>query len=441
MLKRFIGLLVVLIIVAGAAYGMIACDDTGDDNPIDTPPERPAADNIYSDNGYVDYASEVIYDTEKFPDLASHGLFWTKWNESTEQMDTFRADTEEGAALVDPSKPTLIMVHGMLGEAKGSSNQERFYLNRDIATPSEFGLTTSDVSLGRLWQLEGWNVAYFHYNSFTSEGANFHIVESKIWATNGPQGMGFRNSEGELEQASEYTVSEHFAADYIRAMKLLPDTMGDQEIRIAVHSMGGVVGTTGVFLLTELAEHGQLPEKQLPNRLALLDPFFGVKIELNGKVVLSSFTNLIIRWSGKPLYQESTGASMLECVKAMTHKGIAVEFYGYKQSWVMGIITPAIKAGLQQYATYVIVSPDWKSYSSKYSITFNGHNGVRDWYFCSIVAPPVLDVSEGVEEGAFAASASTPTEYLREKLAGVTFTIAEGAETIPADDDLFIREN
>jgi|AGTN01.2.fsa_nt_gi hypothetical protein len=397
---------------------------------------RVADPSLYSGKGYVDYAKEVFFDTDRYPDLAEEGLFWTKWNGETGKVDLTPADSAEGAALVDTSRPTIILVHGML--ADGYYSQEQFYLNSDIARPEEFNLETDDVPLAYLWMRAGWNVGYFQYNRFAAESMFYYLIEGKIWSTEGGVGMRYRRTDNTtVDNCSPYVLAEHFAAEYIRAMNYLPDTMGDMEIRIAAHSMGGMLSAAGMFLLTELADAGQLDPKKLPDRYAMLDPFFGVNLDDNGEGYMG-MTGLVTRWSGKPLYRDNTGFAMLECLKDIVANGTAVEYYTSDDSFLRAALSPGMTAILKTLVAYEVVYPDYSGYSDKYTITMNGHNGIRDWYLCSIFSPPVLDVTSGYDPYKYALSASTPTDAVG-KLAGASFHIEEGAQTVNAGDDKFIK--
>lgn len=432
MFKKILVLIFAFLLVLNVIIFASGCDKEK--------PERIAVDNIYSDTGYVDYAKEAFYDIEKYPELASHGLFWTKWNDETQAIERVRASTQEGAALVDPSKPTVIFVHGMMAGSYGLNSQENFYLSSIVTRPAEFGLDSGRVSLIKLWMDEGWNVAVYIWNAFSAEGLNFGAVEAKIWSVDGSQKVSHRNPSNELVYgASEYSIAENFAADYIRAMRLLPSTMGDNEIRVTGHSMGGVLSTTSVFLINELARNGQLPIKQAPDRLALLDPGFGVKIVIEGKTLLSSETDFTINWSKKPLYNKGTSETMIELVKDMTASGIVIEYYAYKSSWAMVSIPPEILTELNTYSTFVFLDPDYGSYNSRFNYANQAHTMIHMWYLTSIAFPPVKDITDGEQDGVYALSASTPTDYMKNNFVGVRFNMAQGEKTLPSSDDLFVR--
>lgn len=390
---------------------------------------RVANTNLYADQ-YVDYAKEVFFDVEKNPDMAEMGLFWTKWDEETKSIIQIAADSEEGAALVDPTKPTIINVHGVL--MNGHLGQEKYNLNSKVANPAEFDLDTNYVPMNYLWLREGWNVANFHYNRFASEGIFPHIIEYKIWTNDSEWGVRYRHADGTFsdKDVTQYTIAEHFAAEYIRAMQLLPKEMGQKEIRVAAHSMGGQVSTATLFLLTELADDGQLPFSQLPDRFALLDPYFSSTIELVGKTNYLGPKNANIRWSGKPIVENHVGKMMIECLKDIAANNIVIEHYTYENVIKSGM--DFLVPELIKLSSYVILVPDYEG--DGYTLMSDGHNGVREWYLCSLLNGPIKDITNGSNSGEFAPSASLPTEEIA-KLKNKEFLQVAGFSTVRTEDD------
>lgn len=436
-MRKLINLLIIIVIITGTFAILSGCNTEEGGWKV-----RVANTNLYSDNGYIDYASDVYFYTTTCPDLAEEGLFWTTWDATTETIIQVAADSAEGAALIDPSKPTIINVHGVL--ADGHYQQERYFLNGKIANPTEFDLDTENVNMNYLWIRAGYNVGNFHYNRHASEVEEaFGItmpqyIEAKIWSTEGTQGVRYRHEDGTYspKDISEYSLAEHFAAEYIRAMKLLPESIGNEDIRIAAHSMGGEVATSGLFLLTELADAGQISPSLLPDRLALLDSYFGVTIgeDINNLVYMGP-KDINIRWSGKNIVDNNTGVMMLECIKDMVANGIAVEYYTNADSFLnIGMMT--IINEFKQYVTYTIVFPDFQG--EGYTVLMDGHNGIREWYLCSILDSPIKDITNGENSGEFSPSAAmTTAEIIAHK--GKDYIIVSGAQTVRADDDTFIR--
>lgn len=390
--------------------------------------------NIYSTKGYIDYAEKVFFDKEKYPETEEMGLFWTRWDDEKNEIVQVPADSPEGAALVDPSKPTILNVHGVL--LNGYTYQEKYKLNAKIANPAEFDIDADYVSMNYLWLREGWNVANFHYNRFAAEMSPTNI-EGKIWSTDGEFGMRYQYQDKTYtdNNVSEYCLAEHFAAEYIRAMRLLPESMGGEEIRFAAHSMGGMLTTASLFLLTELAADGQLAKTQLPERFALLDSYFSTTMNGENGTIFLGPKDITIRWSGKNLVKNNTGDTMMTCLKSIAEKGIVLEYYTYETMnfLLMGALPYAEE--LRKISTYAVVNPDFQG--PGYSVTKDGHNGVREWYLCSLLDEPLKDITDG-DNDALAPSAALPT-HLLPTLYNKEFQIVDGTNTVRADDDTMMR--
>lgn len=394
------------------------------------PKTRVAHANLYAKK-YIDYAEKVYFDVDKYPDMEEMGLFWTKWDAETQKIVQVAADSEQGAALVDPNKPTIINVHGVLLD--GHYRQEKFNLNSKVDIPEEFELESDYVPLNYLWIKQGWNVANFHYNRFASENLAVTNIEHKIWSNEGGAGVRYRHQDGTFsDKISEYCLAEHFAAEYIRAMNLLPKEMGSKEIRVAAHSMGGELTTATIFLLTELAAVGQLPNTQLPDRFALLDSYFSTSIDIAGETLYTGPKDINIRWSGKPLPYNNISLTMIECLKDMTANGIAIEYYTHEYTNFLHAGMLQILPELKKVSSFAVVDPDWQG--SGFNPTSDGHNAVREWYLCSLLADPIKDITDGQDTTKLAPSASLPTDQLA-ALKNMEFTQVRGASTVTVTDD------
>lgn len=422
MKKALITLLAVITVFAGllSMYGY----------KENVPKKRVAHKNLYASQ-YVDYAKEVDWDYELYPDHAEMGLFWTYWDEEKQKVVQVAADSPEGAQLIDPYKPTIINVHGMLGD--GHRSQEKYNLNTKVANPEEFGLDTQNVPMNYVWMLEGWNVGNFHYNRYASEMFPW-TIEYKIWTDGGPTGLRSQHADDSYSIATQYTVAEHFAAEYIRAMNLLPDSMGKKEIRVAAHSMGGEVAAAGIFLLTELAAVRQISFDKLPKRYTLLDTYFSTSVVKDDKLIALGPQDTNIRWSNKPLVKNNLGFTIIECLKDLRANGIAMEYYTFDASTLL-VGVSIIKDELKKLMPFVTVNPRFQG--NGYVYISDGHNGVREWYLMSIMAAPVKDITYP-EKTLYAPCASLPTEMLWE-LTNIEYKLVEGSTTVNAWDDAMIR--
>ena len=432
-MKKLVVVLVLAVFIAVAIGAVIKVIEPTEDTAWKK--VRVAHDSLYAENyEYVDYANEVFYDEEEHPALKDQGLFWVKWDYENGKPIEVPADSEEGAALVDPNKPTLINIHGMLVD--GATNREDFFLNENVDVPEEFDVDYDRTNMLYLWIRAGYNVANFQYHRFATDMSP-PSIEGKIWlsdsSTANYEGQYYQDGNGTwIENASEYTVSEHFVAEYLRAMSYLPDTMGDQEIHVIAHSMGGEVAASGLFLLTEMAAVGQLDPNQLPNRYTLMDTYFSMNIPYNNGTYYYVGPQGHIRWSGKELYNQNTAYATISCLEELEANGIALEYYYNDLSFLNLAMSNEIKERLLAIAVYVEIKPEWSGYSDKYTEMSNGHNGVREWYLCSLFGTPAVDTN-----GNTAPSAGVSTERIKE-LKGKYYRYQDGIYTVNAQDDVFV---
>ena len=433
MKKLALTVVIVLLAVCFGLSGAIAINKlfpTEDEEKINFAWDkvRVANENLYPDNfEYVDYAKEVKFDYEKYPLLKNQGLFWCRWDDEANMIIKVDASTPEGASIIDPDKPTIINIHGMLVE--GYYMEEMYWAPPTNATEEELGYEYP-VQMFQFWIDKGYNVGMYSYQKFAAEDTNYFDIEEKMWANDGPTGIRYRKPDRTFdEDVSEYTITEHFAADYIRAMALLPDTFGDKEIRFTAHSMGGQMVNGGTFLLTELASVGQLNPNQLPDRIVLEDTFFGVALPHKDSYAYAGYTDLTIRWSGKPL-PTSTGFASLECMKDVAANGTVYEFVSYSASALLAFYHPDIIATIKDISVFILMEPFFTADGG------GQHNGVREYYLSSIIRDYEGGNLTDAEKIAY--SASLPTEELR-KLIGKEFKIVQGGTTLTTADDVFVE--
>ncbi len=434
MKKLIVVLSCILVLAVGvfATYSGVTAKDDGKWHK-----DRIADEALYPDGfKYVDYAKDVKLDKEKYPDLQREGMFWCRWDEASNQVVRISAETEEGAALVDTSKPTIINVHGM--QVDGYMFEEAYWLSEACSTETEVGYEYP-VQMTKFWLDKGWNVGIYNYNTFGSEGINYWDIEEKVWATNGLRGMRYQApDQSYVENVCDYSLGELFAADYIRAVNMLPDDFGKAEIRLAAHSMGGEVVAAGLFLLTELADAdvGQIDRDKLPDRYAMEDTFFGVTVLTNGKLLYIGQKGLICRWSGKGLPDDKTSSATIEALRDIANAGIALEYYSYNSSFLTAALTNANRSKLLSACTYIFMCPDYEGYGKGYSILTDGHNAVRTYYLTSILNDYPTDDSALTDAQKVAYAANMKTEDLL-RLRGRAFYITSGQETLTTNDDAF----
>lgn len=421
--KHILGIIFIVLLVAVlciSIYQTVSSDKSIND--------KYAYTGLISDYGYVDYAKEAKFDYEKDPELETMGLFWLTWDENTKTLKRVHADTTEGAKLIDTSKPTLIMVHGMQVDI-GRYNVIDFNLTTLAASPSELGLDLDYVPMMYLWLKNGWNIGEYHYDKFASN-LSPAAIEEKVWSTSTEDGVKYQKKDGSWSDSLPFTVAEYFVGDYLRAMNLLPSTMGEQEIRVAGHSMGGQVTAAGLFLLSQMVEDGQLQNKCMPDRYAMMDTYFGASVSTGSTQVKVGVSNFNVRWSGKPLYENDTGAAMVECIRILANEyNVACEYYVNSKSFLK-MAMDKHNIAFRELCAYTLIQPSWESYGNGYNELINGHNGNMEWYLCSIVSKSIKTA-----DGKSAPSASLSTEKLRE-MKGKQYKLVGGMNTVTASDDV-----
>lgn len=153
----------------------------------------------------------------------------------------------------DPTKPTIIWIHGWQNGGVVSKSRPSFYLNKN-------GITKH---VQNQWINDGWNVAIFHWVQLADELLPYD-AESKINAwNNNDVDMRWKKADGSyiIDSMPQNSVATLFAEAYEQlAMK-----QQNSIIRLAGSSFGGQVALHGSELIKN---RGLAP---LPDRIALLD--------------------------------------------------------------------------------------------------------------------------------------------------------------------------
>ncbi len=206
--------------------------------------------------------------------------------------------------LFDPTKPTVIYVHGYQPRTIIRQFKESFnWADND----DEFGL---DINAADHWLRDGWNVGIFYWNTFADEPF-VHDAEAKIWTKETSAGMRYRmltqcgkGVKWRYVSSTVPCVSEQLAAVLRRRFP-----RGAASYRLVGHSLGAQVVVHAATLLAQakraeadVVEAGADDERTrgsldraasipsttsplaakdegspsfvLPSRIALLDAFF-----------------------------------------------------------------------------------------------------------------------------------------------------------------------
>ena len=444
-----IAFLVVVCLVAVGTYGLI---DGRKDGPSDE--TATLADPAMYAEEYPDYAKDVYLQYVDDPELSAEendkleselyetGLYWIDVDENGEVV-WVPADSEEGAAIIDTSKPTVVNIHGMMMD--GATSVEQYFVNPVIGSAGELrlpaGTDYAKVKTLKLWIDQGWNVGIYNWARFTAESIMFWNIESKVWATNGPTNVRWADSDGvQHDYPMQYSMGELFAADYIRAVNRLPADFGKSEIRFTAHSMGGQLLASGAFLLHEVSqgENAQISPDKLPDRLTMDDTFFGVKMSIAGTSVDMYNSGLTVRWSGKPMPGDRPGMAYAQAIIELAAAGIAIDYYSYNGSALHLAISPEIREILLDNTCYILMDPDYGEYFAAAGLSYakigDGHTAQRQFSQCSIVRTYPADDSALTDSQKIAYADAMPTEVLKNYI-GRAFVITAGGKTLTTADD------
>ncbi len=165
----------------------------------------------------------------------------------------------------DPTKPTIIFVHGWLPDQVNTPPDFMF----DI--PAEGENSEFHFDLAANWIEAGWNIGIFYWHSFADEDLVW-VAEDKIWTTDTEAAMRYRDAHGNYhtEKMPTVSASELFYEAYLEAMSGYTGS----EVRLAGHSLGNQMAVRLAVQLADGINTGDVPENLLPSRLALLDPFW-----------------------------------------------------------------------------------------------------------------------------------------------------------------------
>ncbi|MEI8633589.1 hypothetical protein P4S72_18925 [Vibrio sp. PP-XX7] len=202
------------------------------------------------------FARTGVFPQESFDQL-SYGLYWFGANN---QYQKASQATQYGGQYYDPSKPTLILIHGW--QLGNMSSQDRFvYWENDGGSP--------DIDFANIWIAQGYNVGMIYWDQFADE-LDVRDAEAKIWTATSKHNMRWKDSDGDYHDGPSQNVTELLPTNYLTAMK----EYTGHDLRLAGHSLGNQVALRLADELATLADKGQIPEQIVPQRVSLLDSFY-----------------------------------------------------------------------------------------------------------------------------------------------------------------------
>ena len=239
--------------------------------------------------------------TDVFPqsdfDELSDGLYWFGANNQYEKASS---DTKDGSTYYDPSKPTLIFIHGWQKDHIVDLERQTFYEDDSNGWP--------DMDFANLWISEGYNIGILYWDQFADE-SEVKNAEAKIWSTEGNKGMRWLDSDGNYHDGPDQTVTELLLAAYEEAMSGYQGS----DIRLAGHSLGNQLALRLTDELVTLAANGTINNNEVPQRVSLLDPFYSnyAKSYLDGAWVGEKAREIVARLKAADIAIDSYRTSIV----------------------------------------------------------------------------------------------------------------------------------
>ncbi|PJI08531.1 MULTISPECIES: Ig-like domain-containing protein [Clostridium] len=300
----------------------------------------------------------------------------------------------------DPSKPTILYIHGWQPGYYIVKHRESFYI---------YGKDTADD-----WIKKGWNVGVFYWNQFSDE-ASVLDAEAKIWTTNGPQKMRWRRANGSYDTSNSInmTAAQLLYNQYVQAMK----NYTGNEIRIAGHSLGSQMAISLTKQISDNVDSGNISHELLPKRVALLDPYFS---NLPKSYLGFKWTGEVARSYVRTLIDQKNIPFELYTSSDLT-KGIAGDDnIPLQKMCATSYMRPTFYDDIQQIERH---------YAAKYT------------YFSSMSSNPPLECYNNALTGNVAASAST-SDFRIAQMMGITahWVQTGGRDSWDTSDDIYEKQ-
>ena len=358
-------------------------------------------------SGFVEAAAEEFLD---------YGLYWVRVESGAEKQ--VKALDDNGNIIpsivnyYDDSRPTVIYFHGW----KSGSSEEGY--NRENFTFSDNGNSLSHLA----WKQRGWNVGIYHWNQFADE-SEVKDAEAKMWSANGPKGMRYRLNDGSYStlQSPNKSVGE-MAFEHITTAL----ANNNENLRFAGHSLGNQLAVFVAEQINDGINAGTLSENLMPQRIALLDPFWSQ----DGKSYLGDKNGDGNNdWVGE--------RTRLAIADMIFDRDIAVEWY--KSSAIFDVWIGDQNSSLED----IVAVTNLRFWYINAIDVADKHRNARHWYFQSMADEEPEEVTINWwggrnQTGWDAASARTSDDRIRVMMAeGSEWDQVEGRYTAKTSDDQF----
>jgi hypothetical protein len=129
---------------------------------------------------------ETAHNSSSYPSSLDYGIYWFGKGNLPEKFVR-----KQNNRFFDPTKPSVINVHGFQKTVTGRGFRETFncYYNYGRNPGENFGFSQKwDVDAADAWIDQGWNVGCFYWNQFADED-DVKDAETKVWTDQGDKGM------------------------------------------------------------------------------------------------------------------------------------------------------------------------------------------------------------------------------------------------------------
>lgn len=318
--------------------------------------------------------------------VPNYGIYWFGKDDANQI-----ATPGEPNPYYDPTHSTILFVHGW--------KPDQAYTHRTMLWEFEDEASGEmvNVDLAAPWIDAGWNLGVFDWGPFADESLVFD-AEAKIWTTEGGQGIRWRDESGgyHAQRGQSASMGELFYRSYVQA---LSDFSGP-ELRLAGHSLGNQMAASLLQQLAEAVEVGDISDTLMPQRLALLDPYWSP--------VEQDF-----------LAGDRTGDRVRDILELnILPLGIPIEWYR-SSSLTDGRLISDGNEDLQDEVVFSELRPRYCGHADQVC----KHEAAWQSYFLSFGSPPPPECErfesggDCIATGRVAASASTSNEHLSEMMA------------------------
>lgn len=223
-------------------------------------------------NCKVDFDQETQSVQVYYYDEMEAGLYFVGKQDDARGDQTGGQKYTPGVAnpFFNPSRPTIIYVHGNQPGAIAAKTRESLY----------FEATGAHTQNG--WIDRGWNVAIFNWSQLADDASGFrpYNAEYKMYGTavgNGRPGTRWRRSDNSFAPTNwPQTVTDIFLDEYAELLPAVGTIL--PEIELVGNSLGGQLVMTAVAKMKYVkgyqSSSGSTLLDRMPKRITLMDPYW-----------------------------------------------------------------------------------------------------------------------------------------------------------------------